>query len=95
MIIFFSLTTPVGIGIGIAIHSKTYNPKSVASLLVTGILDSVSGGILIYVALINLITAEMGVGAHAFHSLSKRLKFLYFLALYAGVAAMAVIGRWV
>jgi zinc transporter 1/2/3 len=94
MVIFFALTTPVGIAIGISIHSKTYNPKSTTSLLVNGILDSISGGILIYVALINLITAEMGVGAHAFHSLSKRLKLLYFVALYAGVGAMAVIGRW-
>lgn len=94
MVIFFSLTTPVGIAIGIGIHSGTYNPKSVSSLLVTGILDSLSAGILIYVALVNLITAEMGVNAHSFYSLSTPLKFLYFGALYAGVAAMAVIGRW-
>ncbi|CAF1607878.1 unnamed protein product [Adineta ricciae] len=94
MVIFFALTTPIGIAIGIGIHTKTYNPKSVASLLVNGILDSISAGILIYVALVNLITAEMGVGAHAFHKLRKRLKLLYFVALYAGVAAMSVVGRW-
>ena len=85
----------MGIAIGIGIHSTAYSPKSVAALLVNGILDSVSGGILIYVALVNLIAAEMGVGARAFHVLPKRLKFLYFVALYGGVAAMAVIGRWV
>lgn len=95
MIIFFSLTTPIGIGIGIGIHSTTYNPKSVLSLLINGILDSVSGGILIYVALVNLITVEMGSGAHTFHSLTKRMKFLYFIALYSGVGVMAAIGRWV
>ncbi|CAF1337877.1 unnamed protein product [Adineta steineri] len=94
MIIFFSLTTPVGIAIGIGIHSGTYNPKSVSSLLITGILDSLSGGILIYVALVNLITAEMGANAHSFYNLSTRLKFLYFTALYLGAAAMAIIGRW-
>jgi zinc transporter 1/2/3 len=95
MVLFFTFTTPVGIAVGIGIHSTTYNPKSVASLLVNGILDSVSGGILIYVALVNLITAEMGVGARSFHLLSKKLKLLYFTSLYGGVAAMAVIGRWV
>jgi len=94
MVIFFALTTPVGIAIGIGIHSTTYNPKSVTSLPINGIFDSISGGILIYVALVNLITAEMGVGAHSFHLLSKKLKVLYFFALYAGVAAMAVVGRW-
>lgn len=94
MILFFALTTPIGIAIGIGIHSKTYNPKAVASLLANGILDSISAGILIYVALVNLITAEMGAGATAFHGLKKRFKVLYFIALYLGVAAMAIVGRW-
>jgi len=94
MVIFFALTTPVGIAAGIGVHSGTYNPKSVSSLLVTGILDSLSAGVLIYVALVNLITAEMGTNAHAFYGLSTRLKLLYYTALYLGAAAMAVIGRW-
>ncbi len=94
MVVFFALTTPIGIAIGIGIQSKAYNPKSVASLLVSGILDSVSGGILIYVALVNLISAEMGCAAHSFHSSSNRLKVLYFGALYTGAGAMAVVGLW-
>jgi zinc transporter 1/2/3 len=94
MVVFFALTTPIGMCIGIGIHSKTYNPKSVSSLLVNGILDSISAGILIYVALVNLITVEMGVGAHTFHSLKNGFKVLYFLALYAGAGAMAIVGRW-
>lgn len=94
MVIFFTLTTPIGIVVGIIIHDQTYEEDSIPSLLVNGILESVSAGILIYVALVNLINAEMGPGAHSFHELSKKLKFLYFLSLYAGVAAMAVVGRW-
>ncbi|UJR16601.1 hypothetical protein I4U23_003501 [Adineta vaga] len=94
MITFFAVTTPLGIGIGIVVQSKSYNPKSVTSLLINGILDSVSAGILIYVALVHLIATEMGCHAHAFHSLDNRLKFLYFVALYAGAAAMAVVGIW-
>ncbi|CAF4553454.1 unnamed protein product [Rotaria sp. Silwood1] len=94
MVVFFAFTTPVGIAIGIGIHSGTYNPKSVSSLLATGILDSLAAGVLIYVALVNLITTEMGVHALEFHALSNRLKLLYFAALYLGVTAMAIIGRW-
>lgn len=94
MIIFFAITTPLGIGIGIGLQTKAYNPKSVTSLLVSGILDSMSGGILIYVALVNLISAEMGCGAHAFHSLNNGLKFLYFTALYTGAGVMAIVGLW-
>ena len=94
MILFFALTTPVGIAIGIGVQSKAYNPKSVASLLVSGILDWISGGILIYVALVNLISNEMGCGAQTFHSHSKRLKFLYHVAMYAGAGTMAIVGLW-
>lgn len=94
MVLFFDVTTPVGIGIGIGIQSQVYNPKSVVSLLVSGILDSLFGGILIYAALINLISNEMGCGANAFHSLNNRLKFLYFVALYVGAGAMTIVGLW-
>ena len=94
MVLFYAITTPLGIAIGIGVQSKAYNPKSVTSLLVSGILDSVSAGILIYVALVNLIGAEMGSGAYAFHALSNRLKVLYFGALYAGAGAMAIVGLW-
>lgn len=94
MVIFFSITTPLGIGIGIAIHTTTYDPDSVSSLFINGIFDAISGGILIYVALVNLISTEMGPNAREFQSSSRGLKIIYFLALYAGAAAMAVIGLW-
>ena len=94
MVIFFTLTTPVGVAVGIIIHNQTYNEKSVTSLLINGMLDSLSAGILIYVALVNLINADMGPGAVAFQKLNKKMKLLYYLSLYAGVAAMAVVGRW-
>ncbi|CAF3760352.1 unnamed protein product [Rotaria sp. Silwood1] len=95
MVIFFALTTPVGIAIGIGVHLNTYNPKSLAALVATGVLDSVSSGILIYVALVNFMAGEMGVGAPGFFQLKKRVKFLYFVALYLGATFMAILGRWI
>ncbi|KAK1326284.1 Zinc transporter 9 [Acorus calamus] len=50
MSLFFSLTTPVGIAIGIGIASN-YNDNSPTALIVEGILNSFSAGILIYMAL--------------------------------------------
>jgi len=58
------------------------------------VLDSVSAGILIYVALINLMIGEMGVQAYSFFFLKKQFKVLYFAGFYLGAAAMAVIGNW-
>jgi len=40
--LFFAVTTPIGIGIGIGLQSSAYDPESVTSLLVSGILDSLS-----------------------------------------------------
>jgi hypothetical protein len=39
---FYCLTTPIGICIGILVHS-TYNDNDITSLLVQGILDALSG----------------------------------------------------
>ncbi|KAK1563254.1 hypothetical protein Q3G72_024866 [Acer saccharum] len=48
MVLFFSLTTPVGIGIGIGI-SNVYDENSPTALIVEGIFNAASAGILISV----------------------------------------------
>lgn len=57
MVLFFSVTTPAAIGVGIGI-SKTYDENSQTALIVEGILNSASAGILIYMALVDLIAAD-------------------------------------
>ena len=85
-----------GLGLPLALpFARTISIRnSLAALITVGVLDLVSGGILIYVALVNLIADEIGPTAHEFFALNKRFKFLYFAALYLGAALMAVIGRW-
>ncbi|KAK1326285.1 Zinc transporter 5 [Acorus calamus] len=57
MSLFFSLTTPVGIAIGIGIASS-YKENSPTALIVEGILNSASAGILVYMALVDLLAAD-------------------------------------
>lgn len=57
MVLFFSLTTPSGIAIGIGI-SKSYNEYSATALIVEGSLNSASAGILIYMALVDLLASD-------------------------------------
>ncbi|KAJ4702679.1 Zinc transporter protein [Melia azedarach] len=57
MVLFFSLTTPSGIGIGIGI-SKVYKENSPTALIIEGIFNSTSAGILIYMALVDLLAAD-------------------------------------
>ncbi|MCO5548349.1 hypothetical protein L7F22_001806 [Adiantum nelumboides] len=90
MAFFFSVTTPLGIGIGMGIAS-TYNENSPKALIVQGLFDSMSTGILLYMALVDLIAADF---------LSKRLRTnvrlqLYtYTALFLGAGAMSVIAYW-
>nr|CAB3452428.1 unnamed protein product [Digitaria exilis] len=57
MVLFFCLTTPVGILVGIGI-SSVYNENSPTALIVEGILNSVAAGILVYMALVDLLAED-------------------------------------
>ncbi|KAK4492840.1 hypothetical protein RD792_000165 [Penstemon davidsonii] len=57
MALFFSLTTPAGIAIGIGI-SNIYSETSATALIVEGVFNSASAGILIYMALVDLLAAD-------------------------------------
>lgn len=90
--IVYALTTPIGVAIGIGIRSS-YNGNSSEALLVQGTFDAISGGILIYVALVQLITPQLTTNRW----LQRQVwwvKLISFAAFYGGAATMAVIGKW-
>lgn len=90
MIIFFSLTTPTGIAIGIGI-SKIYNESSPTALVVAGLLNSASAGILIYMALVDLLASDF---------MSSKMLGNFKLQLWAnltlllGVCCMSLLAKW-
>ncbi|XP_010648356.1 zinc transporter 4, chloroplastic isoform X2 [Vitis vinifera] len=90
MACFFAITTPAGIAFGTAI-SSSYNPDSPRALVIEGIFDCVSAGILIYMALVDLIAADF---------LSKRMKcnvrlqVLSYLMLFLGAGMMSALAIW-
>ncbi|KAK9152213.1 hypothetical protein Syun_010522 [Stephania yunnanensis] len=57
MALFFALTTPIGVAIGIGITSK-YDENSSIALIVEGILNAASSGILIYMSLVDLLATD-------------------------------------
>ena len=91
MILFYSLTTPVGIAIGVGIN-ETFNENSQSALIVYGVLDSMSAGILIYDALVNIIMAHFQ--SPGYHFASLPFKGAQLFALWLGAAVMAVIGKY-
>ena len=92
VVIFYTLTTPLGIVIGILI-SEGFQEKSTSSLLVQGIFDAVSAGILLYDGLVNMVNNNI-TRSDEFMASSPLRKFGAFAALWFGIIVMAVIGKW-
>lgn len=90
MACFFAITTPMGIAVGIAI-SSVYNANSPKALVVEGILDSTSAGILIYMALVDLIAADF---LSRKMSCNVRLQIASYLALLLGALSMSSLAIW-
>lgn len=90
MALFFSLTTPVGIVIGFGI-SNVYNENSPTALIVEGTLNAASAGILIYMALVDLLAADF---MSAEMQKSGRLQLGANASLLLGVGLMSLLAKW-
>ncbi|KAL1226156.1 Fe(2+) transport protein 3 [Cardamine amara subsp. amara] len=90
MACFFALTTPIGIGIGTAVASS-FNSHSVGALVTEGILDSLSAGILVYMALVDLIAADF---LSTKMSCNFRLQIVSYIMLFLGAGLMSSLAIW-
>ncbi|TQE11133.1 hypothetical protein C1H46_003139 [Malus baccata] len=90
MACFFAVTTPLGIGVGTAI-SSFYNPYSAGALVTEGILDSMSAGILVYMALVDLIAADF---LSKRMSCNFRLQLVSYCCLFVGAGLMSLLAIW-
>lgn len=90
MIVFFSVTTPLGIVLGIGL-SNVYSENSPTALIVVGLLNACSAGLLNYMALVDLLGSDfMG------HKLQNNLKlqgWAYF-AVLLGAGGMSLMAKW-
>lgn len=93
MCIMFSITTPMGIALGMILFSMTgYDDSNPNALIMEGLLGSLSSGILIYMGLVDLIALDF------FHnklmSSETWLKKSSFLALVLGSTSMSILALW-
>jgi zinc transporter 1/2/3 len=97
----YALTTPLGIGIGIALHAS-WSDTDQTSLVVQGVFDALSAGILIYTAIAEFLTGsinrcdEFGEQSawRQVAQFGKTYTFLNLVCLYLGCASMAIVGLW-
>ncbi|KGO78331.1 Zinc/iron permease, fungal/plant [Penicillium italicum] len=87
----YGLTTPISIAIGLGVRT-TYNPGSFTANVVSGVLDSISAGILVYTGLVELLARDFLFDPHRTQD-NKRLTFMV-VVLFFGAGIMALIGKW-
>lgn len=90
MMMFFSVTTPIGIGVGIGI-SRVYKEESPKALIVEGVLNSASAGILVYMALVDLLAADF---MNPRMQTNVRLQLGAHISLLLGAGCMSFMAKW-
>nr|DAD43842.1 TPA_asm: hypothetical protein HUJ06_002072 [Nelumbo nucifera] len=90
MAFFFSVTTPFGIVLGMAL-SRTYEENSSSSLITIGLLNASSAGLLIYMALVDLLSADF-MGPRLQRSIKLQIKS--YIAVLLGCGGMSLMAKW-
>ncbi|KAG9140913.1 hypothetical protein Leryth_010442 [Lithospermum erythrorhizon] len=90
MVFFFAVTTPAGIAVGILL-SNSYKENSPKALVTTGLLNASSAGLLIYMALVDLLAADF-MGPKLQGSIKLQLKS--YVAVFLGACGMSVLAIW-
>jgi zinc transporter 1/2/3 len=88
----YGLSTPIAIAIGLGVRT-TFAPESRDFLLVNGIFDSISAGILIYTGLIELMAHEFMFSPYMQKGPVSRTLYAFGL-MVAGAGLMALLGYW-
>ncbi|KAJ5691648.1 hypothetical protein N7488_012383 [Penicillium malachiteum] len=87
----YALTTPISIAIGLGVRT-TYSPSSKVSLIIQGVLNAVSAGVLIYSGLVELLARDFLFDPCRTKRRSRLLFMVACTLLGAGI--MALIGKW-
>ncbi|KAI9648968.1 low-affinity Zn(2+) transporter zrt2 [Ciborinia camelliae] len=88
----YGFTTPIAIAIGLGVRT-TFAPGSQKTMIINGVFDSISAGILIYTGLVELMAHEFMFNPEMRKSSMKMMLFA-FGCMCAGAGLMALLGKW-
>lgn len=89
----YGLCTPISIAIGLGVR-KSYSEDSHTALIVNGVFDSISAGILLYTGLVELMAHEfLFTDEFKGDAGFKRMLWAYAI-MVVGAGLMALLGRW-
>jgi zinc transporter 1/2/3 len=92
MVLAYGTTTPIAQAIGLGVH-RLYDPHSMARLLMVGIMNAVSSGLLLFAGLVQLL-AEDFLSDKSYTVLKGRQRWHAFGSVIAGAALMTLVGAW-
>ncbi|KAJ3930695.1 MAG: ZIP-like iron-zinc transporter [Lentinula lateritia] len=90
--VVYGFTTPIGIAIGLGLRTA-YNLNSPTASIVSGVLDSLSSGILIYTGLVELLAHEFLFNKEMMECSNARLTYALG-SMLLGCGVMALLGKW-
>lgn len=92
MSLAYGMTTPIGQAIGLMLHNL-YDPASTAGLLMVGITNAISSGLLLFAGLVELL-AEDFLSDASYATLRGRRRIEACVAVASGAVLMALVGAF-
>ncbi|KAI5846912.1 Zinc/iron permease [Tricharina praecox] len=92
MCLAYGTTTPIGQAIGL-LTRNLYDPASQTGLLMVGVMNAISSGLLLFAGLVELL-AEDFLSDESYVILTGKRRLQACAAVAAGAAGMALVGAW-
>jgi zinc transporter 1/2/3 len=92
LVVAFGTTAPIGQAIGLFTRGS-YDPNSAFGLIIVGVFNAISSGLLIYAALVDLL-AEDFLSEEAQHTMTGKTKTRAFIYVLLGAAGMSIVGAF-
>ncbi|KAK2623537.1 hypothetical protein QTJ16_007091 [Diplocarpon rosae] len=92
MALAYGCTTPIGQAIGLATHTF-YRPESETGLILVGVMNAISGGLLLWASLVELIMEDF-LSDESWKILRGPRRLVACLLVFAGAFAMSLVGAW-
>ncbi|KLJ08960.1 hypothetical protein EMPG_15606 [Blastomyces silverae] len=92
MAVLYGCTTPLGQAIGLGTHTL-YDPNSEVGLIMVGVMNAISSGLLVYSSLVELL-AEDFLSDESWRTLRGKRRIYACLLVFSGAAAMSLVGAW-
>ncbi|RBR25062.1 uncharacterized protein FIESC28_02119 [Fusarium coffeatum] len=92
LVFAFGCTAPIGQAIGI-LSRNSYDPEGEMGLIMVGVFNSISSGLLIYAALVNLLVEDF-LSEEAQHLMKTKDRILAMCWVFLGAFGMSVVGAF-